>query len=153
MGLLAVCAAAAPLRDGASIVDSGSTNTAGYTIDVWTDGSAAVAYQNRTGADAKKSFTISSALTTRFFSDLKAARDGSAPAAHCMKSASFGTSTHVRWHDWVSPDLDCPAGDKLTAALVNDVNAIRSAGKTTAAPLRGFPGGPPHLVVSPMPTQ
>jgi len=150
LGLLAVCTAAAPLRDGASIVNSGSTNTAGYTVDVWSDGSAAVTYQNRT---AKKSFEISSSLAGRFFSDVKAARDGSAPASHCMKSASFGTATHVHWHGWISPDLDCPGDDKLTTALVNDVSAIRTAGAITGAPLRGFPGGAPRLIVSPEPTQ
>jgi hypothetical protein len=150
MGLLAVCTAAAPSRDGASIVDSGSTNTAGYTIDVWSDGSAAVAYQNRT---AKKSFTVSSSLAIRFFADLKAARGLSAPPAHCMKSASFGTSTHVHWHGWISPDLDCPPDGKLTTALVNDVSAIRSAGNVTGAPVRSFPGGPPRLIVRPSPTQ
>ena len=144
MGLLAVCAAAAPSRDGASIVDSGSTNTAGYTIRVWSDGTAAV------GA---KSFTFSPSLATKFFADLKAARGGDAQAEHCMKSASFGTSTHVHWHGWTSPDLDCPPGDKLTSAVLSDVNAIRAAGKVNAAPLRGvFPGGPPRVIVSPTPT-
>lgn len=145
MGLLAAHAAAAPSRDGASIVDSGSTNTSGYTIKVWSDGNAAT---------SSKPFEISPSLTARFFADLKAARDGHARAQLCMKSASFGTSTHVHWHGWTSPDLDCPPGDKLTSAILSDVNAIRAAGHVTAAPLRGrmFPGGPPRVIVSPMPT-
>lgn len=150
-GLLALCAAAAPSHDGASIVDSGSTNTAGYTVNVWSDGTADVTYQNRTGAAAEKSFTISSSLASRFFADLKAARKSTAPAAHCMKSASFGTSTHVHWHGWISPDLDCPPDDTLTTALVNDVGSIRSAGNISGAPLRAFPGGPPRVIVSPLP--
>jgi hypothetical protein len=33
-----VAAIPAQARDGAAIVDSGSTNTAGYRIDVWSDG-------------------------------------------------------------------------------------------------------------------
>ncbi len=160
MGLLAVCAAAAPSlpsswKDGASIVDSGSTNTAGYTIRVWSDGTAGVTYQNRTDVSASaKAFTISPSLAARFFADLKAARGGKAQAERCMKSASFGTSTHVYWHDWTSPDLDCPPGDALTSAVLKDVNAIRSAGKVTAAPLHGgmLPGGPPRVIVSPLPT-
>ena len=158
-GLLAVCAAAAlsvsTSKDGASIVDSGSTNTGGYTIHVWSDGTAAVTYQN--GADtapSPKSFTFSPSVAARFFADLKAARGGKAHAERCMKSASFGTSTHVYWHGWSSPDLDCPPGDPLTSAILKDVNAIRSAGKVTAAPLHGgmFPGGPPRVIVSPLPT-
>lgn len=155
IGLLAAAAAAAPSRDGASIVDSGSTNTAGYTIDVWSDGTASVTYQNRTSAAAStKSFTFSPTVALRFFADLRAARAGKAQAQPCMKSASFGTSTHVRWHGWVSADLDCPPGDKLTSAVLDDVNAIRAAGKVTAIPLRGgmFPGGPPRAIVSPLPT-
>jgi hypothetical protein len=155
MGLIVVCAAAAPSRDGASIVDSGSTNTGGYTIHVWSDGTADVAYQSRTDAAASsKSFTFSPSVAARFFADLKAARDGKAQAERCMKSASFGTSTHVHWHGWTSPDLDCPPGDPLMSAVIKDVNAIRSAGKVTAAPLHGgmFPGGPPRVIVSPLPT-
>lgn len=160
MGLVALCAAAAPSvpspsKDGASIVDSGSTNTGGYTIHVWSDGTAAVTYQSRTDtAPFTKSFTFSPSVAARFFIDLKAARDGKAQVERCMKSASFGTSTHVFWHGWTSPDLDCPPDDPLTSALLKDVNAIRSAGKVTAAPLRGgmFPGGPPRVIVSPLPT-
>ena len=161
MGLLAVCAAAAPSvpgssHDGATIVDSGSTNTGGYTIHVWSDGTAAVTYQNHTDTAASpKSFTFSPSVAARFFADLKAARAGKAQAERCMKSASFGTSTHVYWHGWTSPDLDCPPGDPLTSAVFKDVNAIRSAGKVTPSPLRGgmFPGGPPRVIVSPSPTE
>jgi len=144
MGLLAAYAAAAPSRDGASIVDSGSTNTSGYTVKVWSDGNAAT---------SSKSFAISPSLAVRFFADLEAARAGNAKSQLCMKSASFGTSTHVRWHGWTSPDLDCPPAGKLTSALLADVNAIRAAGHVGAAPIRGvFPGGPPRVIVSPLPT-
>lgn len=155
MGLLAVCAGAALSRDGASIVDSGSTNTAGYTMQVWSDGSAAVTYQSHLGtAPSSKSFSVAPSLAARFFADLKAAREGKAQAERCMKSASFGTSTHVSWHGWTSPDLDCPPGDPLMSAVLKDVNAIRAAGKVTAAPLHGgmLPGGPPRAIVSPLPT-
>ena len=155
-GLLVVCIAAAPSRDGATIVDSGSTNTSGYTIAVWSDGSARVTYQNHMGTVATpKPFTISLSLAARFFADLEAARDGKAAAQHCMKSASFGTSTYVHWHGWTSPDLDCPPNDKLTTSVLHDVSAIRAAGKVTAASLRGgmFPGGPPRVITSPVPTR
>ena len=151
-GLLAAGAAAAESRESATIVDSGSTNTAGYAIEVWSDASASVTYRNGTGLPARpKSFTIPAALAAHFFADLRAARAGAAKAALCLKSASFGTSTHVRWQGWTSPDLDCPPNDKLTAALVKDVAAIRAAGNVTT-PLHGFPGGPPRVIVSPMPT-
>jgi hypothetical protein len=55
----------------------------------------------------------------------------------------------------MSPDLDCPPADKLATALVNDITAIRNAGNVNSVPLHGgvFPGGPPRVIVSPIPTQ
>jgi hypothetical protein len=44
-----------------------------------------------------------------------------------MKSASFGTSTHINWKGWVSPDLDCPPNDSLGDALVRDYQEILKA--------------------------
>ena len=151
-GLLALCAAAAAVRDGAVIVDSGSTNTAGYKIDIWSDGSAVITLQNRLGvpAGAPKKFSITATLAQRFFADLKAARNGNAQGTPCMKSASFGTSTHVTWHGWTSPDLDCAPDDPLTKALVRDVSAIRSASGYDSLPLLRHPLGPPMLHVQPV---
>jgi hypothetical protein len=146
LGLLAVCAAAAPLRDGAVIVGSGSTNTAGFHIDVWSDGTGVFAVMGRGGSEQStpKSFNFSASVASRFFEDLKAARAGNATGVPCMKSASFGTTTRVEWHDWTSPDLDCPAENALTAALVRDVNAIRAAAGADAVPVhRGIPIAPP----------
>ena len=71
-----------------------------------------------------------------------------------MKSASFGTTTHVTWHDWKSPDLDCPSENALLSALIGDVNAIRQAsGVGTLPGLGGHmqQGGPPHVEVTPSP--
>ncbi|MBV8147460.1 MAG: hypothetical protein JO092_00045 [Candidatus Eremiobacteraeota bacterium] len=149
--LLIANASAAPARDGAVIVDSGSTNTAGYKIELWSDGSGTVTLQNRFGEThgAAKTFAVSSALAQRFFADLKAARDGNAVSEPCMKSASFGTTTHAQWHGWNSPDLDCPAGNGLTAALVSDVNAIRSASGIGTMPLHRPLQAPPHVEASP----
>ncbi len=153
-GLIAVGATARATRDGAVIVDSGSTNSMGYRIDVWSDGSAQSVLHSRGSAahGSPKAFSLSPSLATRFFADLKAARDGNALGTPCMKSASFGTSTHVTWHGWISPDLDCPAGNSLTAALVSDVNAIRSASGVQTMLLRHFLPGPPHVEVSPAST-
>ncbi|MBV8723364.1 MAG: hypothetical protein JO277_14535 [Candidatus Eremiobacteraeota bacterium] len=154
LGLLAVCAAAAPSRDTATIVDSGSTNTAGYAIAVSSDGNSTVTPRNRMGESqsAPRSFTITTTLAAQFFADLKAARDGNATSVHCMKSASFGTSTHIAWHDWTSPDLDCPAGDALTSALIHDVDAIRAAGNVQTMLRPHAPSGPPRLLTgTPLP--
>lgn len=126
----------------------------GYKIDVWSDGSAQIELQSRMSAvhGSPKAFSISSSVATRFFADLKAARNGNAVGTPCMKSASFGTWTHVTWHGWISPDLDCPAGNGLMVSLVSDVNAIRSASGVQTMQLHRPLLGPPHVEVSPTST-
>jgi hypothetical protein len=126
---IAIGVAAAPSRDNAVIVNTGSTNTPGYKISVWSDGSASVTMSHRDGSPAgsPKSFSVAPATAARFFSDLAASRAGKAVTAPCMKSASFGTSTHINWNGWVSPDLDCPPNDSLGDALVRDYQEILKA--------------------------
>lgn len=125
--------AATPV-DTAKIVNSGSTNTVGYTINVSSDGKASATLQN--GSNTVKAFTVAADLTTRFFSDLAAARKAGLVTVPCMKSASFGTSTHVSWQGWTSPDLTCPPKDSVGDALIKDVEAIRQAAGIPASPLR-----------------
>jgi hypothetical protein len=151
IGVLPIAAASAP--DGAVIVDSGSTNSLGYKIEVWSDGRATLAARGNGTQPAAKSFTMSQTAIARFFADLKAARDGKATGVPCMKSASFGTTTRVYWHGWMSPDLDCPAGNALTAALVHDVGEIRAASGIANIPLHRivFPVRPIQ-VQTPSPT-
>jgi hypothetical protein len=134
---IATCMAAAPL-DSAVIIDSGSTNSYGYTIHISSDGAASVTMTNRGSAPASspKPFTVPQSVTSRFFTDLAAARKGNAATVACMKSASFGTTLHITWQGWTSPDLSCPAKDQLGQALVNGVDAIRKAGNIPAFPLR-----------------
>lgn len=144
VGFAIALVAAAP-RDRAVIVDSGSTNTQGYKIEVWSDGTASIAPQDRFGAaqGAAKAFSVSAATATRFFADLAAARKGDATGEPCMKSASFGTTTKVEWHGWISPDLDCPSNSALTTALVHDVGEIRQTSGISAEPLRRAPVAQP----------
>ncbi len=125
---------AVPL-DSAVIVDSGSTNTLGYRIDVRSDGSASVSI----GSSSPKPFTVSHATVAHFFADLTAARKGNATSAPCVKSASFGSTLRISWQQWVSPDLTCPPKDALGAALITDVQTLRKAAGIGAAPLRQGP--------------
>jgi hypothetical protein len=128
---------AAATPDSAVIVNSGSTNTYGYSIAVSSDGKGSVTIENRgTASSTPKPFTVSAETASRFFSDLAAARKGNAVTVPCMKSASFGTSEHVKWQGWVSPDLSCPPKDSLGNALVKDVSEIRQAAGVSASPLR-----------------
>lgn len=139
---LAICSlvAAAP-RDSAVIVNSGSTNTVGYSITVWSDGQASLTTQNRDGkaTGPAKSFTVPAATAARFFTDLANAKSTNAVTVPCMKSASFGSSMHVKWQGWVSPDLECPAKTSAGDALIKDVDEIRQASGLAAQPLRQPP--------------
>ena len=92
-----VNAGASPSRDGASIVDSGSTNTPGYRIEIRSDGTAAMTPQNRAGVaqGEAKTFSVESGVASRFFADLEKARAANVAGSPCMKSASFGTTTRV----------------------------------------------------------
>ena len=133
---------AAASSDSAVIVNSGSTNSAGYTIQVSSDGKGSVSVQQANGgaASGPKAFTIPAATVARFFSDLAAARKSNAATVPCMKSASFGTTEHVKWQGWTSPDLSCPPKGPEGDALVSDVAAIRQAAGIREFPARS--GGP-----------
>ena len=126
---------AAP-SDNAVIVNSGSTNSYGYRIEVSPDGKASVSMQERGGAavGTPKPFAVEASTATKFFADLAAARKGNVQTVPCMKSASFGSSTHVLWQGWTSPDLTCPPKDSLGDALVTDVEAIRKASGISESP-------------------
>lgn len=144
LGPALATACAAPRLDGATILNSGSTNASGYKIEVRADGSATVVLQNRIGVTAgvARPFAVPPSVAATFLADAKAARDGRAIGVPCMKSASFGTRTFVRWHGWQSPDLSCPPGDALSAALKRDVDTIvRAANLGSLLYHRGGFGG------------
>src|SRR5262249_43194586 len=96
----------------------------------------------RSRGDAKASRRkLSSALAKRFYADLQAAKPLSGlPAAHCPKSASFGTTLTIESGDDVSPDLSCPAQrDPRAQNLARDANEIIKA--FAAEQSRGLPSG------------
>lgn len=132
---LAIAAWAAPTRDGAVIRTSRSTNTAAYEIKVWSDGRAQLIQ-----TEGPTSFNIAPGLAKRFFADAAAGRANPGTPGHCMKSASFGTTTVVTWHRWTSSDLQCPPFSAPVTALAADVRAIQAAVKI---------GGPLHRIPLP----
>jgi hypothetical protein len=125
-------------RDGAMIQNTGSTNAAGYTIKVWSDGSAWATLSDRGGAPSGQPFTatISTDLAQKFLRDAQVARKTVAVVTRCMKSASFGTSTFVHYHGWTSPDLECPGGGNAQAAVTADAHEI--AGDLHLGPAAGL---------------
>jgi hypothetical protein len=106
-------------RDAAVILNTGSTNAAGYRIVVQRDGQAEYVL-----GGVRKKVQLSAQKTESFFSDMSAAMPLSGlRAGHCMKSASFGSSTFVWWRGKRSPDLQCAADPKATA-LYSSVSKV-----------------------------
>ena len=135
--------------DGATIVNSGSTNTAKYEIKVWSNGRGTVSIAD--GAPSK--FTVPSSVVAKFFTDVKASRANPGERGRCMKSASFGSTTIVNWHGWSSFDLQCPPLSAPVAAVASDVNAITSAaGIGTSHRLIPRPAGPRRMPAEPVPS-
>jgi hypothetical protein len=111
-----------PADDGASIVNSGSTNLAGYEVRVLPNGNLTP------GAGGKVRSRLSAALARRFFDDLKAAGPLDAlPSGECMKSASFGSATWITYRGKRSPDLSCPGDSAALRAIAADAAAVTNA--------------------------
>src|SRR5215469_6345920 len=105
----------------ATIVNSGSTNTAGFRIALRRSGAAEYTsvprgVNTRSGepekAEPEKSGReIPKDLAMRLFADLEAAKPlSSLPAPHCMKSKSFGTRLTIEFGGEATPDLSCGDG-------------------------------------------
>ncbi len=111
-------ASAAP--DGLTIVNSGSTNVSGYTVRVWSNGRA---------QSGTRTAELSAQATQTLFSAVRIARrQGASSPASCMKSASFGSATHVLYHGWTSGDLECTGNAALTLAAHQAAAALQLPG-------------------------
>ncbi len=99
-----------PVPSDAIVVrNSGSTNTAGYTLVISPDGHALV-LQNGGSTEG----TVGRAQVRWLFAKVRAAAPLDAlPAAHCMRSASFGSSTTIEYGDATSPDISCGSSPAL----------------------------------------
>jgi len=119
--------------DSAVIVNSGSTNRAGFRILVERSGNAVYnltrprGYQHA-GSQPVEPIrrTLPDDLVQRFYSDLEAATPLSAlPEKGCPKSVSFGTVTTIEFNGEKSPDLSCRnAQNTHIQALMGDTDKI-----------------------------
>jgi hypothetical protein len=105
--------------ENATIIDSGSTNRAGFRIEVGQSGVSEMTPAHRT-------ITLPPAVVQRFYTDLEAAKPlKSLPEVHCMKSASFGSALTVAFGNDQTPDLSCgDGGNAAMRNLIRDVNEI-----------------------------
>ena len=118
----------------AVIVNSGSTNRAGFRITVERSGSARYmpnprAFGPSRGKAEPRERQIPQALVKRFYADLTAAQPFSAlPARHCAKSVSFGFTLRIQFDGAETPDLSCgDGGDTKLKALIQDTGEITKA--------------------------
>ncbi|HUY11536.1 MAG TPA: hypothetical protein VMV73_04665 [Candidatus Dormibacteraeota bacterium] len=140
---LAIPAVSCPI-DGARIVDTGSTNVAGFTMGIRADGTGwwKIASRSPLSTGAPHSFTIPVATATRLLATLADGRALQSKGVPCMKSASFGYSLFALWHGWRSPDIACPLRDASSRSIASAMHAVIAAS--------GMPTlGPGHRVTLP----
>lgn len=131
MGILPLPGASEADSELVMIVNSGSTNRAGFRIVVDRSGNAEfTATPRRLGPQQEQAApirkTVARALIDRFYADLTTAKPfSSLPAAHCMKSASFGSVLRVDFGGEQTPDLSCgDGGNPVLHNLIRDTNEI-----------------------------
>ena len=89
----------------AVIIDTGSTNRPGLQVTTDANGNARV----ESRGIEPHAIQLNSDLCKRFLASLQAAAPLHAlPAAHCMKSVSFGSRLFVEYNGDRSPDISCP---------------------------------------------
>jgi hypothetical protein len=126
--LLAACAwSIAPIHGMIAataivISNEGATNLIGYRETIARNG--VVSYASGEGSG---NAMLPATLNDRLAQDVAAAKPlANLPVSlHCVKSASFGTSTFVAIGGDHSPDLTCP-GNAAAHALKDDIEAINS---------------------------
>lgn len=120
--------------DDVTIVNSGSTNSAGYTIVVHPDASAEVVID---GTAERK--TVGRAQARWLLAKVRAAGPlERLPGGRCMKSMSFGTATTISYANQTSPDLTCH-GDATTQELVRTAGVIAAQLEIPRFRARGVP--------------
>jgi hypothetical protein len=111
-----------PIRQlpGVAVIErSAATNLAGFSITVTRAGAATV----RSGPTIR-SVDLGQELARQLYADLdRAGRLGDLPTGHCMKSASFGTTTTIAYGGQRSPDLQC-AHNAVERSLNEDAQTI-----------------------------
>ncbi|MFN2527544.1 MAG: hypothetical protein ABR584_02395 [Candidatus Baltobacteraceae bacterium] len=142
-----------------TIINTGSTNSSGYTVKVYAGGQSEITI-NRPPSVRKG--LVSRKLASDLFGAIHAAESNGRPsgADACMKSASFGSTMRVKYSTFTSADLNCPVIG-ANAKLRDQVNKILDALKVHPAvgQFRTLPGneprrmeGPPVTAPAPTPT-
>ncbi|CAF1177079.1 unnamed protein product [Rotaria sp. Silwood1] len=116
------------------ITNSGSTNTAGYVIELQRDGLVkwTVAPRFRpiltttpSTSTAQNSIQLSATRTNNIFQAVEQALPfNQYPPIFCIKSVSFGTTLHVAYNGQQTPDLSCPLKDQRLVVLSKYIHEL-----------------------------
>ncbi|CAF3803997.1 unnamed protein product [Rotaria sp. Silwood1] len=126
-------------RNIVRIINSGSTNTNGYAIELHREGIVKWSVTHRghqissttpstpSSTTTQMSIRLPSALVISVFQALQQASPlNQYPPIFCIKSVSFGTTLHVIYNGQQSPDLDCPLEDSRLISLNKAVREVIS---------------------------
>ena len=117
--LAPVCTQAAAKPDSATIESSGTVDTVGYRMTVWSNGKLTVREAN-----VSQSVNVGAAAAQKFLEDTRAAQRSHGRAlTPCEKNAPFSSQLFVSYHGWRSSDLHCPTTGAL-ALLYADVRVM-----------------------------
>ncbi|CAF3330535.1 unnamed protein product [Rotaria socialis] len=118
------------------IINSGSTNTAGYIIELQRDGNVKWTVAPRThqvfsttpsSTTTQNSIQLSLSRTNNIFQAAEQALPFSQYAPiFCIKSVSFGTTLHVTYNEQQTPDLSCPLKDQRLINLNKYIHELIS---------------------------
>jgi len=128
-----------PIDTDVRIMNSGSTNTLGFTLTLAQNGTATLEQ-----GDATEQKQLPEAMVANFFATLRASGPLDAlPETLCIKSKSFGTTTRIFFGGKVSPDISCPSPNTLVQELSNKATAVLDAAGARVVPRRTLTGRPP----------
>jgi hypothetical protein len=136
LGLLTTLSLQIKTAEGvrATIIDTGSTNRPGLQITLDASGNARVESQGM----EPHAVRLNSRLCREFINTIQSiASLHELPAAHCMKSVSFGSSLFIEYNGKQTPDLNCPVQqDPKADALKKQALEILKTVKATSATQR-----------------
>nr|BBH91126.1 hypothetical protein KTC_58770 [Thermosporothrix sp. COM3] len=126
-------------KELATIIDTGSTNTPGFTFTIYTDGSGSIRYEQRPGRNWFRTSTdrdfAAGELDNSSLAELLQQIDdvSTIPDHACPKSASFGTVRRILYQGKQSGDLTCISSQDLPVfyALKQCVNTLLTQTKET----------------------
>ena len=116
------------------IVNSGSTNTASYVIELQRNGLVQwtvvprfrpIASTMPSSTSAQNTLRLPTQRANEIFQSIEQALPFTQyKPVFCAKSVSFGTSLHVTYNEQQTPDLNCPVTDERLISLSKSIHDL-----------------------------